>query len=192
MSIKIFILMYQSIAKILFGWVLMSPLTVSARRYYPRDSGDPILDAYSVKIELLIICGYIILLLFALIADGIIQIKKKINKKRSTSYNLDKGEYLFVCYVDSKSFRESGEQPKSTYKSIGKVTQDYIYIKNGTYFYDWCGKFLPVEENPFFGDTTIGEWGKYKYRYKVIYKNTKYCPQGWCYHYFNLPVKINA
>ena len=68
---------------------------------------------------------------------------------------------------------------------ISKATRDSIYTKDGTCYYDWCGKFLPIEENPYYGDTAIGEWGTYRYRYKVVYDNKKYCQQGWCYHYFN-------
>lgn len=188
--IKAFNEMTQAMTKRLFiACILMSPLTISARKYYPRETGDPILDAFSTKIELILICGFIIFLLFAIIVDVIMLIKTYINKKYSKPYNLDKGGYTFVSRVDSKSFKESGEQPKSTYKSISKAIQDSIYIKDGKYFYDWGGKFLPIEENPYYGDTSIGEWGEYKYRYKVTYETTKYCQQGMAYHYFNFPTK---
>ena len=146
-------------------------------------------NAFNVKTGLILFCGFILLLILALIVDGIKMIQSKINKKHPKPYNLDKGEYAFLSYVDSRCFKESGEQPRSTYRSIGKCTKDSIYVKDGKYFYDWCGKFLPIEESPYFGDDTIGEWGKYKYRYKVVYENTKYCPQGWCYFYFNFPIK---
>lgn len=97
----------------------------------------------------------------------------------------DKGDYIFVGYVDSKSFKEYGECPKATFTSISKATTDPIYTKDGTYYYDWCGKFLPIEENPYYGDAAIGEWGTCRYRYKVVSHSKKYCQQGWCYHYFN-------
>lgn len=167
----------------------MQPFAISARNIRPIDLQESDLDAGSVKIWLLFLCGFIILCFIAIIAECVLAIRNKINKKHPKPYSLDKGEYIFVCYAKSKSFKEPGEQPKSTYKSIDKATFDYIYVKDGKYYYDWCGKFLSVEESPFFGDATIGEWGTYKYRYKVVYENTKYCPQGWCYHYFNIPTK---
>lgn len=110
--------------------------------------------------------------------------KKTHSTKRTQSYSLNKGDYIFVGRVDSKTFRESGA-PKSTYKSIGKATSDYIYKKDGIYYFDMRGQFLQVEDNPHYGDLSVGEWGTYKYRYKIIYNTTKYCPQGWGYYYFN-------
>lgn len=63
------------------------------------------------------------------------------------------------------------ECPKAAFASISKATTDSIYTKDGTFYYDWCGKFLSIEENPYYGDAVIGEWGTY--RYKVVYDNKK-------------------
>ncbi len=165
---------------------LILPIKISARNIRPMDLQESDLDVGSFKIWLLFICGFVILCVIALIADGI---RIVLNKWFPRPYSLDKGEYVFVSYVDQKCFKESGEQPKSTYKSIDSATMAAIYVKDGEYYYDWVGKFLPVEENPYFGDTTIGEWGTYKYRYKVVFATKKYCPQGWSYFYFNFPTK---
>jgi hypothetical protein len=97
-----------------------------------------------------------------------------------------------VCYATSRSFKESGK--------CDSLIASYIYVKNGKYFSKIYvkrrkyfskteGKFLPVEESPFWGDTSLGELGEYRYRYKNTYVNTKYCPQGWNFFYFNLPSK---
>ena len=84
------------------------------------------LDVGSFKIWLLFICGFVILCVIALIADGI---RIVLNKWFPRPYSLDKGEYVFVSYVDQKCFKESGEQPKSTYKSIDSATMAAIYVK---------------------------------------------------------------
>lgn len=124
----------------------------------------------------------VVAVIVGLIVQNIMRIH---DRKCHKPYKLDKGDYIFVGYVDSKSFKEYGECPKSSFIGISKATRDSIYTKDGTCYYDWCGKFLPIEENPYYGDTAIGEWGTYRYRYKVVYDNKKYCQQGWCYHYFN-------
>lgn len=165
---------------------LMHPLTINARNIRPIDLQESEFDILDSWFLLIIICGFIILCVIAIIADVIIKIW---NKKHPKPYSLDKGEYVFVSYVEPMCFKESGERPKATYKRIDCATRAAIYVKDGKYYYDWVGKFLPVEENPYYGDTTIGEWGTYKYRYKVVYETKKYCPQGWCYFYFNFPTK---
>lgn len=176
----------MAMKKFVLVLAVMLPLAISARNIRPIDLQESEFDILDSWFLLIIICGFIILCVIAIIADVIIKIW---NKKHPKPYSLDKGEYVFVSYVEPKFFKESGEQPKSTYKSIGCATQTRIYVKDGKYYDDWVGKFLPVEENPYFGDTTIGELGTYKYRYKVVYETKKYCPQGWCYFYFNFPTK---
>ena len=175
--------------KILVVLGLMLPLSLSALNIRPEDLEDSEFDFLNIWYLIFIICGFIILCVIALCVDGYRKLQNTYNKRHPKPYNLDKGEYSFFCYADSKSFKELGEQPKSTYKSIGNATRDYIYYKDGKYYFDRGGKFLPVEENPYFGDASLGEWGTYKYRCKVLYENTKYCSQGWCYYYFNIPIK---
>ena len=172
--------------KYLLASALLLPISTFALNIRPEDLEESDLDGFSFGIWLIIV-GTIVIL--GIIAGVIMTIHDIWRKKHPVPYSLDKGEYIFWGYASSKCFKESGEKPKANYKSIGKCTIDYIYIKDGTYYYDWFGKFLEIEKNPFYGDFSIGEWGTYTHRYKVIYDNTNYCPQGWCYFYFNLPQK---
>ncbi len=165
---------------------LTFPLATFALNIRPEDLEESELDGFSFGIWLVIVCTILVL---GIIAGVVMTIQDFWRKKHPGPFSLDKGEYIFWGYASSRCFKESGEEPKANYKGIGNVTSDYIYIKDGKYYYDWCGKFLEVEENPFYGDSSIGEWGTYSHRYKVEYVNTNFCPQGWCYFYFNLPPK---
>lgn len=168
--------------KIILVLALIQPLAIYAKRISPINPAEYELGIFDVWYWTIVICGFIILLVIALIVDGFSLLQRKLNPK---PYSLDKGEYVFFCYANSKCFKEAGEQPKATYKGISKAILDSIYLKDGKYYYYWRGRFLLVEESPYFGDITLGEWGKYKYRYKVVYESTKFCQQGWCYFYFN-------
>ena len=162
------------------------PLAITARNIRPIDLQESEFDILDSWFLLIIICGFIILCVIAIIADVIIKIW---NKKHPKPYSLDKGEYVFVSYVEQQCFMEQEEQPKATYKSISCATMAAIYVKDGRYYCHLVDKFLPVEENPYFGDATKGEWGTYKYRYNTVFATKKYCPQGCKYYYINFPTK---
>ena len=176
----------MAIKKLFLVLAAMLPLAISARNIRPIDLQESEFDILDSWFLLIIICGFIILCVIAIIADVIIKIW---NKKHPKPYSLDKGEYVFVSYVEQQCFMEQEEQPKATYKSISCATMAAIYVKDGRYYCHLVDKFLPVEENPYFGDATKGEWGTYKYRYNTVFATKKYCPQGCKYYYINFPTK---